>query len=194
LSGEVGCESAADEAVLPRRICPGDGGAGSTDEKSHGQTGHCSTVSLARGCVFPGLTTGAFLGEAPSGLDMVALRAADAFWLGRGGPGAHASGTDCRDACGRGRADRRRGPECGFWLIVAAGKVETDSGLRVLGSGWAGSGCGDWVCGDFRKSADSGDGAGWLGGLRSEKLENYRPVPRFCVSGVSGVSGVLGDR
>jgi hypothetical protein len=64
------------------------------------------------------------------------------------------------------RADRSRGPGGGFWLIVAAGGAESDSGLRVWGSGWAGSGCGDWVCGDFWNSAGLGDGAGWRGGSR----------------------------
>jgi hypothetical protein len=61
------------------------------------------------------------------------------------------------------RADRTRGPGCGFWLIVAAGGAETDSGLRVWGAGWAGSGCGDWVRGDFRKFAGGGDGVGRRG-------------------------------
>jgi hypothetical protein len=61
---------------------------------------------------------------------------------------------------GRGRGGGTGGSDCGFWLIVAAGGTETDSGLRVLGSGWAGSGCGDWVCGDFREFAGAGDAGG----------------------------------
>jgi hypothetical protein len=39
---------------------------GGTAAKSHGQTGPCSTVSLALGCFTPGLRHGAVFGEAPA--------------------------------------------------------------------------------------------------------------------------------
>jgi hypothetical protein len=72
-----------------------------------------------------------------------------------------------------------RGPRCGFWLIVAAGRAEADSRLPVSGSGWAGSGCGDWVCGDLGKSAGGGDTEGWRGSLRprSERGKTWTRIP-----------------
>jgi hypothetical protein len=51
-------------------------------------------VSLREAVVSPGLCHGAFLGEAPFGLDLVALRAATSLWLTRNGPGADACGSD----------------------------------------------------------------------------------------------------
>jgi hypothetical protein len=74
---------------------------------------------------------------------------------------------------------RADAPACGFWLIVAGGEVETDSGLRVSGSTWAGSRCGDLACGDFRNSAGRGDGAGWRGGLRTKRKASPGPGRSF---------------
>jgi hypothetical protein len=57
---------------------------------------------------------------------MVALRAPGSIWLKRIGLGG--SGMDGLDARGE-----TRGPDCGFWLIVATGEAETGFRLRVFG-------------------------------------------------------------
>jgi hypothetical protein len=79
---------------------------------------------------------------------------------------------------GNRREARRRSPDLGFCMIVAAGRTETDPGLRVLGFGWAGSGCGDWVCGDSWKSAGGRHGVGRRGGIRTKGIASPRLDPR----------------
>jgi hypothetical protein len=71
----------------------------------------------ARGYGFPGLTTGAFLGEAPSGLNTVALRAAD--FSGRN--------EARREVCGLKAWD---------WVLVDRSGGRGGNGLRVAGSGF----------------------------------------------------------
>ena len=99
-------------------------------------------VSLTLGCFSTGLRQVATQLLRPLGANKLALRAADSFWLKWNGP--IASGM-----CGLRSRGEPRGPERGFWLIVTVGGAETDSAVRTLGSGWAGSGCGDWACWDF---------------------------------------------
>jgi hypothetical protein len=73
---------------------------------------------------------GAFLGEAPSGLETDVPRATQNVpCMPARAEGTRAEGRRCR---GGTRADRRRGPDLGFWLIVATGGISPE---LLLGEG-----------------------------------------------------------
>jgi hypothetical protein len=80
-------------------------------------------VSLREAALFHGLAPHGNRYWRPNGANKVALRAADTLWLGLGD---RALTLPVRT--GETGGSRWLGPECGFWLIVAVGGAETDSG------------------------------------------------------------------